>query len=215
MPDIIGIFGGTFDPVHNGHTKTISYLLKLIPFKKIIVIPNARPPQDKEVIGSVEDRLTMTLLAFKKHKRVVVDDRESLRPGPSYAIDTVKEILKEEKVSRLNMIVGSDVFAEIDTWHHWEELFRLVHFVVMKRPDFPIPKKKKSFQLINKGNSIEELAKADGTGKVIEVKVEPINVSSTRIRKNLATARSIESLVSSEVRDYLLINKLYGRENKT
>ena len=69
--------------------------------------------------------------------------------------------------------------------------------------------------MINKGNSIEELAKADGTGKVIEVKVEPINVSSTRIRKNLATARSIESLVSSEVRDYLLINKLYGRENKT
>ena len=215
MADIIGIFGGTFDPVHNGHTKTISYLLKLIPFKKIIVIPNAKPPQGKEVIGSVEDRLAMTILAFKKHRRVVVDDRESLRPGPSYAIDTVKEILKEEKVSRLNMIVGSDVFAEIDSWHHWEELFRLVHFVVMKRPDFPIPKKKKSFQLINKGNSIEELAKADGTGKVIEVKVEPINVSSTRIRKNLATARSIESLVSSEVRDYLLINKLYGRENKT
>ena len=120
MPDIIGIFGGTFDPVHNGHTKTISYLLKLIPFKKIIVIPNAKPPQGKEAIGSVEDRLAMTLLAFKKHRRVVVDDRESLRPGPSYAIDTVKEILKEEKVSRLNMIVGSDVFAEIDSWHHWE-----------------------------------------------------------------------------------------------
>tara|TARA_B100001013_G_scaffold331929_1_gene247849 strand:- start:3779 stop:4411 length:633 start_codon:yes stop_codon:yes gene_type:complete len=210
MPDIIGIFGGTFDPVHNGHTKTISYLLKLIPFKKIIVIPNAKPPQGKEAIGSVEDRLAMTLLAFKKHRRVVVDDRESLRPGPSYAIDTVKEILKEEKVSRLNMIVGSDVFAEIDSWHHWEELFRLVHFVVMKRPDYPIPKKKKSFQLINKGNSIEELVKADGIGKVIEVSVKPINVSSTRIRKNLATARSIESLVSSEVRDYLLINKVYG-----
>lgn len=210
MPDIIGIFGGTFDPVHNGHTKTISYLLKLIPFKKIIVIPNAKPPQGKEAIGSVEDRLAMTLLAFKKHRRVVVDDRESLRPGPSYAIDTVKEILKEEKVSRLNMIVGSDVFAEIDSWHHWEELFRLVHFVVMKRPDYPIPKKKKSFQLINKGNSIEELVKADGIGKVIEVSVKPINISSTRIRKNLATARSIESLVSSEVRDYLLINKIYG-----
>ena len=210
MADIIGIFGGTFDPVHNGHTKTISYLLKLIPFKKIIVIPNAKPPQGKEAIGSVEDRLAMTLLAFKKHRRVVVDDRESLRPGPSYAIDTVKEILKEEKVSRLNMIVGSDVFAEIDSWHHWEELFRLVHFVVMKRPDYPIPKKKKSFQLINKGNSIEELVKADGIGKVIEVSVKPINVSSTRIRKNLATARSIESLVSSEVRDYLLINKIYG-----
>ena len=188
MPDIIGIFGGTFDPVHNGHTKTISYLLKLIPFKKIIVIPNAKPPQGKEAIGSVEDRLAMTLLAFKKHRRVVVDDRESLRPGPSYAIDTVKEILKEEKVSRLNMIVGSDVFAEIDSWHHWEELFRLVHFVVMKRPDYPIPKKKKSFQLINKGNSIEELVKADGIGKVIEVSVKPINISSTRIRKNLATA---------------------------
>ena len=210
MADIIGIFGGTFDPVHNGHTKTISYLLKLIPFKKIIVIPNAKPPQGKEAIGSVEDRLAMTLLAFKKHRRVVVDDRESLRPGPSYAIDTVKEILKEEKVSRLNMIVGSDVFAEIDSWHHWEELFRLVHFVVMKRPDYPIPKKKKSFQLINKGNSIEELVKADGIGKVIEVSVKPINISSTRIRKNLATARSIESLVSSEVRDYLLINKIYG-----
>jgi len=210
MPDIIGIFGGTFDPVHNGHTKTISYLLKLIPFKKIIVIPNAKPPQGKEAMGSFEDRLAMTLLAFKKHRRVVVDDRESLRPGPSYAIDTVKEILKEEKVSRLNMIVGSDVFAEIDSWHHWEELFRLVHFVVMKRPDYPIPKKKKSFQLINKGNSIEELVKADGIGKVIEVSVKPINVSSTRIRKNLATARSIESLVSSEVRDYLLINKVYG-----
>lgn len=215
MPDIIGIFGGTFDPIHNGHTKTISYLLKLIPFKKIIVIPNAKPPQGKEVIGSVEDRLAMTLLAFKKHKRVVVDDRESLRPGPSYAIDTVKEILKEEKVSRLSMIVGSDVFAEIDSWHNWEELLSLVNFVVMKRPDYPIPKKKKSFQLKNKRNSIKELAEAYGTGKVIEVRVKPMKVSSTRIRKNLATGRSIESLVGSEVRDYLLINKLYGRENKT
>ena len=209
MPEIIGIFGGTFDPVHNGHTETISHLMTLIPFKKVMVIPDVRPPHKQKVIGSFEDRLAMTRLAFKNHKKVSVEDRGASRSGPSYAINTVKEILKKERNVRIVVIVGSDAFAEIDSWYGWKELLRLVNFVVMKRPDFSTPKNKKSFELISQKNEIDELVQQNGTGNVVEVKLKPLRISSSGIRDNLDKGIDINLLVGPKVREYLISHKLY------
>lgn len=215
MPKIIGIFGGTFDPVHNGHTDTISYLVSLIPFYKINVIPNFMPPH-KKARASFEDRLAMVKLAFRNIKQVTVDDRDSLKKGPSYAINTVKEIFKEEeKNAQIVMIVGTDTFSDIDSWYRWEELMKLVDFLVMKRSDNNLSKEKKSFQLIDKNVDIEELKNSSYKRRVIEVNVKPINISSSRIRQNIRVGKSIDCLVNSEVRDYLNINKLYGSKNST
>ena len=97
MRRIIGIFGGTFNPVHNGHTETINYLLETIPFNKILIIPNAVPPHKKVNNVSFEHRLRMVTLAFRNIRRAEVDNREVFRDTPSYAINMVKEILEEEK----------------------------------------------------------------------------------------------------------------------
>ena len=209
MPEIIGIFGGTFDPVHNGHTETISHLMTLIPFKKVIVVPDVRPPHRQEAIGSFEDRLAMTRLAFKNHKKVSVKEAGSSRSGPSYAINTVKDILKKERNVQIAVIVGSDAFAKIDSWYRWKELLGLVNFVVMKRPGFSTPKNKKSFELISQKNEIDELVQHNGTGRVVEVKVKPLRISSSGIRGNLDKGIDINLLVGPKVREYLISNRLY------
>lgn len=213
MPRIIGIFGGTFDPVHYGHTKTISQLLSIIPFKKVVVIPSAKPPHKERVIASFEDRIAMTRLAFKNQKKVLVDGREALRSGPSYAIDTVKDFLTEEKNTQIVLILGSDAFAKIDTWHMWKELFGLANFVVIKRPYYPVSWRKRSLRAINRKNNLEDLTSSEGTGKVIEIKLNPIQISSSKIRKGFTMGKNVERLVGSKVREYLISHQVYGSEN--
>ena len=119
MPRIIGVFGGTFDPVHNGHVLTISELLDKLPFEKILVIPNLQPPHRESSQVSYKHRFEMASMAFKDIPKTIVDNRESLRDGPSYAIETVKEIMSEEEGVRVVMIVGSDSFVDIHSWYKW------------------------------------------------------------------------------------------------
>ena len=91
MPRLVGIFGGTFDPVHYGHSHTIAELLNLIPFEKIFVIPNSLPPHRENSQASFSHRYKMTSLAFRDIEKTVVDNRENLRTGPSHAIETVSK----------------------------------------------------------------------------------------------------------------------------
>ena len=148
MPRIIGVFGGTFDPVHNGHVLTISELLEKLPFEKILIIPNFLPPHKESSQVSYKHRYEMASLAFKDISKTKVDSREYLREGPSYAIKTVKEVISEEEGARVVMIVGSDSFVDIHSWHKWKELINLVDFVIMKRPDRPLSKNKKAQNLV-------------------------------------------------------------------
>ena len=149
MPRIIGVFGGTFDPVHNGHVLTISELLEKLPFEKILVIPNFQPPHRESSQVSYKHRYEMASLAFKDIPKTEVDSREYLREGPSYAIKTVKEVMSEEEEARVVMIVGSDSFVDIHSWYKWKELINLVDFVIMKRPDRPLSKNKKAQNLVS------------------------------------------------------------------
>ena len=215
MPRIIGVFGGTFDPVHFGHTKTISELLSLITFKKVIVIPSAKPPHKQEVTASFEHRITMTRLAFKNQKEVFVDGREALRPGPSFAIDTVKDLLTKEKRSKIVLIIGSDAFAKIDTWHRWEDLFTLVDFIVIKRPNPTNVWKRRPFRLIKRENDLEDFIHSKSIGRVFEIRLKPIRISSSKVRKDLSLGKNVERLVGSKVREYVLFHKLYGSKDFT
>ena len=215
MPRMVGVFGGTFDPVHFGHTKTISELSSLISFKKVIIIPSAKPPHKQKVTASFEQRVTMTRLAFKNQKGVFIDGREALRPGPSYAIDTVKDLLAKEKRSKIVLIMGSDAFAKIDTWHRWEDLLALVDFIVIKRPNPTNLWKRRSFRLIKRENDLEDFIHSKSIGRVFEVKLKPIRISSSKVRKDLALGKNVERLVGSKVKEYVLFHKLYGSKDFT
>ena len=214
MPRIIGVFGGTFDPVHNGHVLTIAELLEKLPFEKILVIPNLQPPHRESSQVSYKHRYEMASMAFKDVPKTIVDNRESLRDGPSYAIETVKEIMSEEEGVRVVMIVGSDSFVDIHSWYKWQDLSTLVDFVIMKRPDTPLSKNKKAQNLVSSEWFKKDLFE-DGQLNIFEIEVTPLKISSSSIRENIAKGKKIDHLVNTLVEEYIKEHGLYGAESFT
>ena len=215
MPRLIGIFGGTFDPVHYGHSLTIAELLNTIPFEKILVIPNALPPHRENSQASFSHRYKMTSLAFRDIKKTVVDNRENLRTGPSHAIETVKLIIAEERKAKVILIVGSDSFDGIHSWYKWRELINLVDFLILKRPDMPLSKNKNVQDLISHTKFSEDLLEDRKAKSIFELEMTPLRISSSLIRENIVKGKSIDDLINPLVKDYLKKHGLYGSKNST
>ena len=139
----IGIYGGTFDPIHNGHLHVISQLIERKIVDRLIVLPAGQPRlRDAEPVAQGSDRRAMCQLAvsslapeIKAH--VEVNPIEILREGPSYSIDTVEAVAATYPEDQLVLIVGSDAYQKIDHWHRAEELKKMVEFIVIDRPGFP------------------------------------------------------------------------------
>ena len=215
MPRLIGIFGGTFDPVHYGHSLTIAELLNTIPFEKILVIPNALPPHRENSQASFSHRYKMTSLAFRDIEKTVVDNRENLRTGPSHAIETVKLIIAEERKAKVILIVGSDSFDGIHSWYKWKELINLVDFLILKRPDMPLSKNKNVQDLISHTKFSEDLLEDRKAKSIFELEMTPLRISSSLIRENIVKGKSIDDLINPLVKDYLKKHGLYGSKNST
>ena len=215
MPRLVGIFGGTFDPVHYGHSHTIAELLNLIPFEKIIVIPNSLPPHRENSQASFSHRYKMTSLAFRDIKKTVVDNRENLRTGPSHAIETVKQIIAEEGKTKVILIVGSDSFDGIHSWYKWRELISLVDFLILKRLDMPLSKNKNVQDLISPTRFSEDLLLDRKAKSIFEIEMTPLRISSSLFRENIAKDKSIDDLINPLVKDYLKKHGLYGSKNST
>ena len=215
MPRLVGIFGGTFDPVHYGHSHTIAELLNLIPFEKIFVIPNSLPPHRENSQASFSHRYKMTSLAFRDIEKTVVDNRENLRTGPSHAIETVRQIIVEEGKTKVILIVGSDSFDGIHSWYKWRELINLVDFLILKRPDMPLSKNKNVQDLISSTRFSEDLLEDRKAKSIFEIEMTPLRISSSLIRENIAKGKSIDNLINPLVKDYLKKHGLYGSKNST
>ena len=215
MPRLVGIFGGTFDPVHYGHSLTIAELLKIIPFEKILVIPNSLPPHREHSQASFSHRYKMTSLAFRDMEKTVVDNRENLRTGPSHAIETVKQIIVEEGNTKVILIVGSDSFDGIHSWYKWREIINLVDFLILKRPDMPLSKNKNVQDLISHTRFSEDLLEDRKAKSIVEIEMTPLRISSSLIRENIAKGKSIDDLINPLVKDYLKKHGLYGSKNST
>jgi len=215
MPRLVGIFGGTFDPVHYGHSLTIAELLNTIPFEKILVIPNSLPPHRENSQASFSHRYKMTSLAFRDIEKTVVDNRENLRTGPSHAIETVKQIIAEEGKTKVILIVGSDSFDGIHSWYKWRELISLVDFLILKRLDMPLSKNKNVQDLISPTRFSEDLLLDRKAKSIFEIEMTPLRISSSLIRENIAKCKSIDNLINPLVKDYLKKHGLYGSKNST
>ena len=215
MPRLVGIFGGTFDPVHYGHSITITELLNTIPFEKILVIPNSLPPHRENPQASFSHRYKMTSLAFRDIEKTVVDNRENLRTGPSHAIETVKQIIVEEGKTKVILIVGSDSFDGIHSWYKWRELINLVDFLILKRPDMPLSKNKNVQDLISHTKFSEDLLEDRKAKSIFELEMTPLRISSSLIRENIVKGKSIDDLINPLVKDYLKKHGLYGSKNST
>jgi nicotinate-nucleotide adenylyltransferase len=218
-PKKIGLLGGTFDPVHNGHLAVADHVLKVLKLDGVWFIPAALPPHkqghaDNLEITGYAHRFAMLERAVAANSSFVVSDIESKRATPSYSIDTINILLQSslEPVS-LYFIIGADAFLEIDTWKRFEDLPDLVSFIVISRPGYPLEKVSQVISsnypdyTYDQASGIWQSAKSPG--KFIPLPMNPVPVSSTVIRDRVRRGDPITAMVPTVVEDYIREQKLY------
>ncbi len=205
---LIGIFGGTFDPVHIGHKLVIENLLELIKLDELIVIPNGTPPHKEKRIGET-NKLRMTKLALGHIDKVKIDDREIIKETPSYAFLTFKELQKENPNDTLLWIMGSDSYSKIDTWHRYEEFIEEVNLVILSRPDCPIKKDSFAERLLETRKIDDVKGFENQTCKILLLSINPIKLTSTEIRKMISNKNDVSKSLNQDVYKLIKENNLY------
>lgn len=196
----IGIYGGTFSPVHNGHFAAAKAFMEQMWLDVLFVIPAGIPPHkqvDQQV--SAIDRYRMCELAFGDMEGVIVSDLELRRDGKSYTVDTLRELTAPD--TRLFLLMGTDMLLSLDEWREPEEIFRLSYPVYIRREK----------DAVLDGLIVKKIAEYQKNyGKVVRrIVADPIEISSTDIRRALKEGQDISGLVPQKVADYILANKLY------
>lgn len=219
----VGLFGGTFNPVHMGHFRVSCDVKNRFGLDRILVVPSAIPPHKSSVeIASARDRLEMVKLCFKDLPGFEISDIELKRKGPSFTIDTINALLSEFPDSMdLFLIIGTDAFFEIHTWYAFKKLLESVKLIVMTRPgdnveSDKLKEKRAGFYLADKiadGYQWSSKKKCffHKTNKTIFFcDVSQLNISSTKIRNCFKEkSRVSETLLNNEVADYILKKGLY------
>ncbi|HEY7535005.1 MAG TPA: nicotinate-nucleotide adenylyltransferase [Thermodesulfobacteriota bacterium] len=215
----IGLFGGSFNPIHIGHLRAAEETREILNLEKIYFIPAALPPlKDLTNIAPPRDRLRMIKLAIKGNPFFKTSDIELKREGLSYTIDTIKFFCSKFSDYELYFIIGSELFPKIDTWKEYKSLFELSNFAVITRPGFskdllstlPLALKDE-FRYYQRENNLTIL-KHKYSKTLALVQIEGIQLSSTHLRNLINKKRSIKYLVTKEVEQYIKDTKLYLKE---
>ncbi len=204
----IGIFGGTFDPVHHGHLRSAFELAQQFDLDHIRLIPSARPPHREQPQATPEQRLMMLHLAVKNSQTFVVDDCELKRQGPSYTVDTLASLRAQYPERPLFLMMGTDAFAQIDTWHHWQQLLTLSHIALIQRPEQSeaLSNTMAAWYQSHLATSGDETQRA---GKIWPVTLTQLNISATGIRAGIANGLSPAFLTPDPVAQLIAQLGLY------
>ncbi len=206
----IGILGGTFDPVHNGHLRLAIEMREALGLSRVRLIPASVPPLRNAPDAAAPDRLRMLEAAIEGEDGLEIDERELKRKGTSYTVDTLRSLRKEIGATPLCLIVGMDAFRRLDEWHQWEELPELAHIAVAQRPGAEHPESGPVARLVeSKGVDDPEKLRQREAGHVIFCEIPALEISATRIRTLLAAGRSIRYLVPDRVNEILIKGEQY------
>ena len=199
----VGIFGGTFAPIHNGHVEAAKAFMEQMKLDYLYIMPACLPPH-KQIDPSDDPiyRLKMCELAFSDVDGVLISDLEIKRGGKSYTYDTLVELSRPNV--RLLFMCGTDMVLTFDTWYRAEDLFKLCYPVYVRREDDPIMTQR----IVAK---ISEYYQKYGV-MFRRIIVDPIEISSTQIRKKVAAGEDISNLVPKNVAKFIKDNGLYGKE---
>jgi nicotinate-nucleotide adenylyltransferase len=208
----IGIFGGTFDPIHYGHLRTAFELLQSLRLGEMRFTPAGNPPHREAPIADAEMRLKMVSAATAGQPGFVVDDREVRREGPSYSVDTLATLRADFPDRSLCLIVGMDAFLGLPKWRQWRELLELGHLVVAHRPGWRAPSM----------GPLGELLVDRGTGRIGDLHearagciyihaVTQLEISSTELRKLISSGRDPRYLIPDAVCALIAESGCYGR----
>ncbi|MBI3803753.1 MAG: nicotinate-nucleotide adenylyltransferase [Nitrospirae bacterium] len=216
----IGLLGGTFNPIHNGHLYIAEAVRKRLQLDRILFIPSGDPPHKKgEELPAAVHRLEMTRLALLGHPDFQTCDIEVTRPGKSYSIDTVSELKRRYPHDSLFFIIGSDAFFELSTWREPERLLSLCDFVVTSRPDHPFSQLPEVGPLLtlDRAPLLDLDRRVEGIvclplpsgNSIYFLAIPPSPISASEIRKRLAFGRDVKNLLPDPVASYIIKNKLY------
>jgi nicotinate-nucleotide adenylyltransferase len=207
---LIGILGGTFDPIHNGHLHVATSVLKELPLDQIRLLPCYQPAFQKIPSASPEHRLIMTKLACDSLPKISVDEHEIHRQGSSFMIDTLRTLKKEQPDDYFCLIIGQDALASFDQWHEWEQILNYCHLIVVNRPinTTEINSGLQSFIIQHKTDDFSALLNSH-SGKIFFCEIPALDISATRIRTQLKQHQNVENTIPHAVIDYILKHHLY------
>jgi nicotinate-nucleotide adenylyltransferase len=200
MPDPalrpLALFGGTFDPVHLGHLRVAWEAAEFLA-AEVRMMPANVPPHRPQPVASAQQRVALLHAALLGQNRLVLDDRELRREGPSYTVDTLVELRNEIGPDRpVILLVGADAWSGLADWHRWQDLFELAHIGVLTRAGH-VARESISLAAHSSGRRTEVVADLGraAAGRVIDIHVSALEISATRIRRDIAAGREPRFLV--------------------
>lgn len=207
---MIGIVGGTFDPVHYGHLRPALEIQQALGMRQMRFVPSRVPPHRAVPGATAQQRLAMLELALHEMPSFVVDQRELARTGPSYMVDTLVSMRQEFADEPLALVLGLDAFIKVDTWYQWPCLLELAHIVVSHRPGSYLPQEGTMAALLST-HGCECLADMQGqpNGRIWLQEVTQLDISATKIRAAVKACDSVRFLTSESVRKYIETQSLY------
>jgi nicotinate-nucleotide adenylyltransferase len=209
----VGILGGTFDPIHNGHLRLAVEALEQCSLSEVHFIPCGTPSHRGTPHASASDRLHMVQLAVHSNPAFLADQRETYRTDACYTVDTLTELRAEFGSQRsLCLLLGSDAFAQLHTWHQWRNLFTLAHIIVMQRPGQPLGNTltKADPMLLQEYTSrlapSPKVLHESPSGHIVVLNIPALEISSTDIRQRSVAGKNIHSLVPDAVANFIQNN---------
>ena len=204
------MYGGAFDPVHLGHLRSAFEVRQTLKLDELRFVPSGNPPHRRSARASDKHRLNMLKLAVQDVPGIVVDPRELYGTGKSYTIDTLESLAAEFPAAQLTLVIGMDQFSVFDTWHRWQELLQRFDLAVMERPGEPVSDVGRSILSASSNPQAQTKQDRHHGGRINIIAVTQLQISSSRIRCDLAQQRDIQYLVPLAVRDYIYDHGLYA-----
>lgn len=211
---LVGILGGTFNPIHYGHLRMAQELANGLGMDEVRFIPSANPPHKDSVTVSAEHRAAMVQLAIADNPLFTLDKRELEREGASYTIDTLISLREElGNDTSLCLMMGSDAFVKLNTWHRWQELLDYAHIILVQRPSQnkpqePLPEELQTLLRDHYAEQVSDLHE-EKAGLINMQAISAQEISATQIRESLKHRQSVRYLLPKEVIKYIQQHNIY------
>jgi len=207
----IGILGGTFNPIHNGHLRLALELYERLDLAEVRLLPVGQPPHREQPTVSSQHRLELVEAAIMGVTGLSLDDRELRREGLSYMVDTLNSLRQDLPLRSLCLILGMDAFLGLPKWHQWQRLISLAHILVVNRPNSRLSDDNQTMQeFLKKYRTLNKKdLQTQKYGKIWIEEMPMLTISSTQIRDIIANGKNPHYLLPAIVLDKINTYKLY------